>query len=378
MGRRAIVLAMLSACSFALPPTPGTDDDVGGDGSGTSPPPGCTPGFLDLCAQPAPTEPLDITGADTLNTDSDPRCRTLAQAGGRDVCLVYATGVTIAAGSSLTVTGSRPLVLAATTTLAIGGTLDVASSRVEGRTGPAASDDTCAFARAPETDLGGAAGAAGGAFGGDGGDGGTGDVGSSLGGDGEALPGLHGAPTTATAILRGGCRGGDGANQSADGGVGGRGGAGGGAVYLYAPQRLEIGGTVRATGAGGNGGQQQAGGGGGGSGGLVVIESADIQIAGTISANGGGAGEGGVHYVSNPPGDVTGAPGEDGGLVAPALGGNQGTLAGGHGGTGATGSAAATTGDSSDVGGGGGGGSVGIVMLLGARTISGNVSPAPR
>ncbi|HEX5059821.1 MAG TPA: hypothetical protein VFV99_10705, partial [Kofleriaceae bacterium] len=315
---RVAVLALLVGCSFehgvAL------DDATGGD-IATPDGDGRCGLFLDLCGSPAPPGPLHLVNADTINTDTDPRCLGVMQASGGDVCLVYATMVDIDSGASLTATGTRPLAIAASGALTVGGTIDV-SSRISGQRGPASSDTACSFAATPELDLGGAGGGAGGSFGLAGGNGGTGDTDQSQGGsDGMGAPGMAGAPASVTA-LRGGCRGQAGANEDATGGVGGSGGHSGGALYLYAAESIQISGVIRATGAGGNGGQVQAGGGGGGSGGLVVIESPSIVVTGAISANGGGGGEGGARVGSTP---VSGQPGADGMMGTTAAAGGMGS-----------------------------------------------------
>lgn len=346
----------------------------------------CVPGWLDLCTQPPPTIALDVTSAETLDTDTDPRCRTYVQQAGGDVCLVHATSVNIGPGGSLTATGSRPLAIASATTLTLDGTIDV-SSRRGVRTGPGAGDASCTFAATPEEDIGGAGGGAGGSFGAIAGNGGVGDSDNSSGNNGTAAAGQAGAAAMAT-YLRGGCAGQRGANESSTGGMGGSGGFGGGALYLYAPMRVEVNGQIRATGAGGTGGQVQSGGGGGGSGGLVVIESAVVAVTvmGQISANGGGGGEGGGRIITGPISSVniTGQPGNDGDLgMTPAAGGRGSYTAYGFaasfaaGGSGGAGTTAATNGASPAIGAGGGGGSVGIVRLIGTTTIMGVVSPPP-
>src|SRR5690606_28127761 len=125
----------------------------------------------------------------------------------------------VIAGESITVTGtvgvmgSRPLVLVATNAIAVEGTLDAASRRVDLKRGPAANATACLAGTAP---TGAKDGGAGGSFGGKGGDG---------GGTGKGLAGAAITPTS----LHGGCRGQDGGG--ANKGVGGE---GGGAVYLIA------------------------------------------------------------------------------------------------------------------------------------------------
>jgi hypothetical protein len=359
-----------STTSDGAPPT----DAATGDG-----PPGCTPGYVDVCGQPDPDSGLDISDAQTLNTDSDPRCTTVMQ-GSRPVCLVYRTEVTISSSGSLTATGSRPLAIVAKTTMMIDGAIDVGSHGAQ--LGPSIDDGSCAFAKLPEDDLGGGGGGAGATYTLDGGNGGVGDTDNSQGNDGTGVGGMHG---TAVALgnLRGGCRGQKGGNESAAGLQGGAGGHSGGALYLGAKGMLSIGGAIRATGAGGAGGQAQAGGGGGGTGGLVVIEAPAIHIGGQLSANGGGGGQGGGRVGT--PGnftDYTGIAGGDGAMgttvAAGGFGANSNDTRFSTGGTGGAGSTAATIGGGSAVGGGGGGGAAGAIHLIGSTQLGGStISPPP-
>lgn len=380
---RLVFALALAGCGFehgaaSLASDSSGDDMTVIDGSidsttiqpGAEPTP-CMPNFLDMCGQPAATSTLDAAGIDSINTDTDPRCRTLTQTNGGDVCLVYVTSASIS--GQLIATGSRPLAIAASSTITISGVIDVSSRRSDGKTGPGM-DGACSFAATPEMDAGGAGGAAGGSFGAVGGAGGHGDSDTSLGNDGDGAPGGAGAPIALT-VLRGGCRGQTGANESANGNAGGTGGRSGGALYLYAASSITLTstGVIRASGAGGNGGQAQAGGGGGGTGGMVVIESPQIALAGVIAANGGGGGEGGGRIGNT---NVTGQPGADGTATTAAAPGGMGSdNRFGYGGPGGAASTAAGAGTSSVIGGGGGGGSVGIIHFIGASTVTGTVTP---
>ncbi|HUS28325.1 MAG TPA: hypothetical protein VMZ53_07445 [Kofleriaceae bacterium] len=386
MGRHVIGLAafVLAGCGFehgelstsSMIDAPMIDAP---DAEIDSPAITCTPGFVDLCnATPGPA--LAIAGADTINTDNDPRCVTVAQAAGSAVCLVYASSVMIGSSASLTATGSRPLAIASASTLAIDGIVDVSSQRVTAQIGPAADYSACAVMTPAEDDAGGAGGGAGASFANVGGDGGTGDTDMGTSADGSAVGGRPGGAATVT-FLRGGCRGEAGADNPTSGAQGGDGGHGGGALYLFAHDQVAISGIVRATGAGGVGGTimptgSGGGGGGGGSGGLVVIESAAIAISGQISANGGGGGEG-AFVGGNGGGPLDGRGGDDGvvGTTAAAGGHNTGYVGTGTGGAGAAGTTTAVNGGNSVAGGGGGGGAAGRVKLIGSSTISGIVSP---
>jgi len=385
MERLSALLALIAGCSFSAeaPANPGGDDTPGidaalpGDASVADGAP-CVPGFLDLCSQAAPLIPtLDITDAQSINTDTDTRCRRLVQGGGGgDVCLIYAASVHVATTGSITATGKRSLAIASSSTMTIEGAIDVASHG--GQRGPAADAAGCTFARAPDKDLGGGGGGAGGSFTLPGGDGGTGDNDNSASPAGTATSGMHGATTTIS-VLRGGCVGQTGGDEANGGGNGGSGGHSGGALYLFARQNLVITGTVRATGTGGGGGDVQSGGGGGGTGGLVIIESPSITISGQISANGGGGGQGGGRLNEN---DISGNPGTDGAMgTTPAAGGSGvagGEVRFGFGGAGGA-TTAAISGTAADFGGGGGGGAAGVIQLLGAQQqLSGStISPAP-
>jgi len=335
---------------------------------------------LNLCGQPDPTLTINITDAQTIDPGRDLNCRKLTQAGGSDVCLLYATSVTITSTGSLTAFGSRPLAIASVSTMTIDGLIDAGSHGQQ--RGPGASVTTgCSFARSPADDLGGGGGGAGGSFTLSGGDGGTGDNDNSANPPGTAQSGLHGA-TPPINLLRGGCAGqtgGDEANTNCSC-RGGRGGDSGDALYLFARQSLAISGNVRVTGAGGSGGEVQAGGGGGGSGGLAVMESPSLTISGQISANGGGGGQGAGPIINV--GNFSGNPGTDGALGTTAAAGGSGAFNGdvrfGFGGAGGA-LTAAVSGTTADLGGGGGGGAAGAIKLLSPQQqVSCTISPPPQ
>jgi hypothetical protein len=369
MARHVAIVGLLAGCGFHGPPL------GGGEIADAAPVSGCTAGFLDLCAQAAPTTTFEVTSSQTINTDTDMRCRPQGQVSGGNACLIYATSVAIRLGATLSATGSRPLAIASTSTLTVDGAIDVASH--DAQRGPAANAAACSFTATPASDSGGGAGGAGGSFGQAGGDGGSGDANDNGVPVGSAAPGRRGA-TSAVSALRGGCRGQAGGDEGGGGlhGVGGEGGDSGGALYLFARDRISVSGSIRATGAGGAGGGGMSGGGGGGSGGMVVIESGQVVVSGQISANGGGGGQGGgTNGILRIPGN----PGRHGALGTAAAPGGSGALLGdpgfGPGGSGGAGTAAAA-GTSADFGGGGGGGGAGIIVVRGAAQVSGVVSPA--
>ncbi len=367
---RALLALLCAACSFdpagfrANPAGgdggPGAIDGAGLDGLPPPPDAACAATFIDLCSAGPPGGPVAVAGADFLNTDTDPRCRTYPQPGGPDACLVYATDVTLSAGASLTAVGTRPLVIASVADLRIDGLIDVSSQRGI-QTGAGANYGGCPAGLAPENDLGGAAGGAGGSFGGGGGTGGTGDIDMSLGNDGSAIAGLAGAAQPSPAFVRGGCRGQDGGDEGDFGGAGGSGGDSGGGVFLFSWGAVHVGVTavIRATGAGGGGGAVQAGGGGGGSGGFIGFEGTGVIVEGQLWIDGGGGGGGGARLSGIP---ISGGPGSDA---------STGSAPGGYpsydapGATGSDSPLPPGNGASSIVGAGGGGGSFGFTYGVG-------------
>lgn len=379
---------LLSACTFdsstrqTIAPddaafadaTPSDIADAGAD-AGTindaMPDAQCAFDLAQLCEAPDPA--LVISGDETINTDSDPRCRAMAQGAGPEACLLLVESFTLDDGFTLRARGKRPLVIASTSSISISGTLDVASYQ----TGPGgAGHDSidCVAGSAAEDDLGGAAGGAGGSFGGTGGDGGEGDTDDSLGDDGTATQGFATAATGQPAFVRGGCAGSDGGDEHSAGGTGGRGGRSGGAIHFIAIDALVISanGEIRATGAGGGGGEVQSGGGGGGSGGYIKLSAPLITNEGFLSANGGGGGEGGTRSNDIP---FSGDDGDDGLVSETVAVGGSGLLNGGNGGNGAAGIFAADDGSDSGRGAGGGGGGAGIIVTDGVTSGAGESSP---
>ncbi len=284
-------------------------------------------------------------------------------------CVEYGTVVTM---SNVTATGARPLLVIATDTLAITGTVDVSSDHF-GRTGAAANTGPCGLAGDGTNAADGGGGGAGGSFGGIGGDGGA----VNGGGGGGAAPRI----TTAPAQLVGGCRGGIGSTYAGSGSAAA--GSSGGALYLMAQNQITLasGTLVVAMGAGGGGGTQGGGGGGGGgSGGMIVLDA--MQINGCpppaaclavpiVAAHGGGGGGGGATALQGAPGN------ESTGLIAGA--GGIGGVAGGAGssdtasdGTAGTSSSPAGPG----AGGGGGGGGDGFILTFAMSTSDITFSPA--
>ncbi len=323
-------------------------------------------GNYQVCLAAPPTQPVTLSGA--LNTDTSTQCAAFQPTGWTPAqpaaCFVIGTTITIAAGT-VSVTGSRPLVLVATDTITIAGTLDVAS-HLGGTSGPGSNLGCAAYGTPPGGSNNGGSGGAGGSFmsaGGDGGPGGTGPMGLSLGADGAS-------PTS----LRGGCDGelgGNGGPGKATGAVG----RGGGAVYLLAGNAIVLSsGVINASGSGATGGEAVAGGSGAGAGGMIELFAASISWTGPTSvlANGGGGASGGG-------GSMGGGSGDDpssASVTAVAPGGGTGGGPGGHGYAG-TNAAQSGGGAGGQHGGGGGGGGGGFIesnqSLVGAAISAGVV-----
>lgn len=314
------------------------------------------------------TQPAAVSLPVSLDTDSSPYCAATQPAGwtaaGQPAaCVVWADALTV---SGLSVSGSRPLVLAGVSSIAVTGVLDVSSVR-GAKAGPAAPFSMCpAFPTAPDSDLDGAGGGAGASFMSAGGDGGDGDGGGPNGGTAPAA-------STEPALLRGGCSGQRGGTSG--GNMAGNPGVGGGALYLVSGGTITLGSTsiINASGSGGTGSTNDGtGGSGGGSGGMIRLHAAAFSVTGAkIVANGGGGAEGAGASGGNGSDPDPTMP------TQPALGGsNMASL--GNGGNGFAGTTQATSGDigAANVGGGGGGGGSGLIRtnlaLTGATT-----SPAP-
>lgn len=349
--------------------TDGGTSDGAGDGAAET----CYGTLISACF--TPPGPSDVALGSTFDTTTDPRCRTVSQPNGPDVCALHASSFSIATGG-LVVTGGRPLMLVATGAIVVANPIEVGSEATRAGPGANPANPACLTPMAG-TDGGndGAGGGAGGSFGTVGAAGGTG---SDTGGAG-ANP--TGAPQP-IAGLRGGCLGS--AGGRANGGNAndaGAAGNGGGALYLFAGTSISITARVNASGAGGRPAtDNHAGGGGGGSGGMIALEATAISIdgpGGEVFANGGGGGEGtrdtaATRGLESTAWDVAGS------------GGTGGSGEGGDGGGGAIEGTPATVGqngtggNNNEGGGGGGGGGLGVIKLkippTGAN--AGRISPA--
>jgi len=315
-------------------------------------------GIVKVCFASAPTQSLTITNPTTIDTMNSSMCATTVS-GGSNYCVLAATTITI--NAKLRATGAKPLVLIASDTITTGAQIDVGSHRgATPEIGAGAEPITCAAGTNPTNGGGGA----GGSFTGLGGAGGNGSGAITGGG----VPGIVAAAITE---LRGGCAGQDG--QAGGGNDKGIHGHGGGAVFLIAGTKIDIGGGINAAGEGGTAGQKNtAGAGGGGSGGMIGFDAPVITITSLILANGGGGGEG--SGTANTPG----APGNDPTTINPAAGGAGNSANGGDGGDGSAGAAAGpgVAGNPGTGGGGGGGGGAGLVKAPLTATLGNQVSPA--
>ena len=384
-----LVGALLPACSFD---SSGVADDVAGDddpGPGDEPDAATPPdavcgggdvGFdvanLGACAIPMSAEPLvfpaGVVGIDTTTGTIDAGGSAVAADvlvatqldGATPVMVIAGLDITIPEGTTLVVTGSRPLALVAYGTLTVDGTIDASAELVRGGPGAgigcadgAGVDGTTMVAT---NSLPGGTGGGGGAYSTDGG---AGAYVSPVPVAAPTTPGGEQRTDQALIPLRGGCSGGRGgvadSNQArADSG------AGGGAIELVAGTSITIRGIVSTSGGGGAGATEPGGGGaGGGAGGAILIHSPSLVLGGAIlSSNGGAGGEGRRDTAP-------GMPGADGAIdsASPATGGSG--AAGGNGGPGAVGTADGGDGDAGvgsandTAGGGGGGGGAGRIHV---------------
>lgn len=312
------------------------------------------------------TRTLDAAiDTDTAGTCSD----VIAQTGGPELCVIAAAQISVSA--TVTVTGSRPLVLLATDTIAVPGVLDVSSRRTPARVGAGANFSGCGAGTAPLNTTSGAGGGAGGTF----------SLQGARGGDGAPAGvivnnnGVAPAAMLPVTFVRGGCKGQDGGDSGAS--QGGLGGASGGAVYLFAGTTIDVQGSIFASGAGATASALHAGGGGGGAGGLIGLEAPAINVTGIVAANGAN-GSGGSGSTS---GGVAGTDGATTAYATQPAATSGGATGGGGGGRGAAGAAIATIGGAGSTAvngtaGGGGGGAAGVIYVKGTLTGT-QLSPAP-
>jgi hypothetical protein len=366
----AVALASLTlpGCAqllgFAEPMTvDAADDAAGADAAPVDAPTDALAGYCfgagsedRVCLTTAPMGSLTISTTVTIDTDSDQRCAAVVGTIRASSCVLAFETIDVAGTGVVKAIGTRPLVLLASGSLSVAGTIDLASHRVGGGSGGAAGTNPGACDGGIVPTMGG--GGAGGSFSATGGSGGH---------NATNIGGTPGAVVPAT-VLRGGCDGQVGAGQTA-----GAGGHGGGAVALIAGGSVVVSGKVLTSGAGAGGAAAGgSGGGGGGSGGMLVLDAPSISVAGVFLAVGGGGGEGsGVSASGNPGADPIGGGGGVGGSGSAANGGDGGNGGGSQ-------NLAGSNGVGSTAGSGGGGGGVGAIRLHGAVTNqNATFAPAP-
>jgi len=288
--------------------------------------------------------------------------------GGPELAILEVGSLTIT--GSLRVTGSRPLVIIAGTTIVAS---DIDASAVKSAPGGGG----YAPGMGPGAGGGGAVAGNDDAGGGGGGFGTAGGAGQTSGTAAGAAGALYG--TADLAQLDGGSGGG----AMAPACPGYPAGAGGGAIQLTARTSIEIDGSVRVNGGGGAGGVDCSGtgtsGAGGGAGGAIYLQAPQLLGAGMLLAQGGGGG--GATDVAT---QGLGGDGADGATTIMAASGGtaQGTGVSGESNVGATGgwrdagpaALIALSGQMSGNG-GGGGGSVGRIVIRSAS--AGAVSASP-
>jgi hypothetical protein len=366
-ARATLVLVFATGCGFQSAPATG-DGTVDAPVKLDAPPtdaaapdastdPFCIKDVLvTACLTTAPTQPLTLTG--TIATDvGAAMCATNTTPDTSNVCIVAGTSITVAAGQTVSAHGARPLVLLASGTITVSGTIDVAGhlKGVPQTSGPAVA--ACKGSTASPASGGGA----GGSFGSKGGNGGADSAGHPGGTSGSAV-----VPTA----LIGGCTGLAG-NDTGGTGSPGKGGGAGGALGLFAKAAIVVDGAVNASGGGGGGAtHDDHGGGGGGTGGMIVLDAPSVTGAGKLFANGGSGGEGA--------GGNSGADGTDPSDPSIAAAGGGGASTGGDGGNGAAKTAAAVgTAGNSGAGGGGGGGGLGVIRLFTAPAVASTLAISP-
>jgi hypothetical protein len=377
MRHTALAIGLLAGCGF-YPHETSTDGPAGADDALATA--DVSPPLLDamlgacitvaelgvsLCPMTPAGPALEISGDTSLKTDdgttmpANPAiaCAPMMPGSTPAVCALFATSIKIDLDVTLSSFGGKPLVLLATDSIDIEGTLDVAS-HLGGSAGAGSPHAACSAGTNPKT----AGGGQGGSYG---------TVGGS-GGDADGAPSSGGVAGTTLAIdmLAGGCPG-------ANGDAGGTGGAGGGATFLATPMLVVgDGGAIDASGASGAGAPSgKHGGGGGGAGGLVAISVGTLYLVGNaqIFANGGHGGGGSSQATA-------GSDGSDPTNAASGGGSGSGADTGGSGGAGADRNPAAAgmaaTGGN-DGGGGGGGGAGALYIRPTVLTNTTNVSPPP-
>lgn len=378
--RGCSLLVLFAACSYN--PSVAGDDGTPASSDGQVDTTAAVPDPLHLAPEDgAPgTGALVADGTLTIDTSVPSISVTLPagtsldvrpQLSGPEVAVLHVGTLTITAGASVRVQGSRPLIIVAGGAVSIAGLLDGGARGTQPGPGGGAPGS------GPSPGLVGAHGSS---------DSDTGGGGGGYGGAGAN----SGAITGCTVALGlGGGAFGDGAITRLVGGSGGAassgtacdpdaGGAGGGALQITSLTLIEIvaGGAINVGGGGGEGSTDCGdvdvnSGAGGGSGGAVVLQAPTIRSAGIVAANGGGGGGSSQTSMGNAQN------GEDAtASLTPADGGTGPRATGGAGGAGAL---APTLGGNAPCGGNsaGGGGAVGRIAVSSTWDTTGSFSPAP-
>jgi hypothetical protein len=298
---------------------------------------------------------------------TEPKAVVIDQGGGQDATVIVTKRLSLAAGSTLVLSGTRPVILVVFEDARIEGILSASAHGAVSGPGADRACETGAGSSGASSSGSSAGGGSGGGFGSQGGAGGAGQTGAT------AVSGGSVVGSAVLSPLRGGCSGGRGGVVGTSAAA--PNGGGGGALQLSVAGKLTVTGTVVASGGGGGvGAAQQLGGGGGGSGGAILLESADLilEASAIISANGGGGGAGQPRTLAS----LSAKPGEDGSAGTNATPGGTSSASSGVGGTvGIGGSGAAllaeampgAEGSLFQGGGGGGGGGVGRIRFNQAK-----------
>ena len=296
-------------------------------GCADTPAPHCKylePKYLpEVCDSPATPLDLIVSSSGTLDPQLDLSCTggVVNQPGAPGICVVRYRSITLAADTTLTVSGStgfdgRPIAFVADEDINIDGTLDVSGH--PGINGPGGGIfESGAFPKVdgPTSTTYGGGGAGGATVGGNGGT----AIMSTGGADGGAL---NGGATAMNPALLAAFVGGASTARNNDDTVPYFGGGGGGLILISCRGSVNVN-TAGVINAGGGGGIAgfflliPFSSFGGGAGGNVVIEGTAVTITGQVFANGGGGGQG---YN----GSTLGSHGDDGPAsdAIPARGGN--------------------------------------------------------
>jgi hypothetical protein len=231
----------------------------------------------------------------------------VTQEGGPELGVLSVGRFGLPAGTTMTVSGTRPLVILAGDEVTIDGVIDVGAQGMKAGPGGYDGGDIGARGNGPSPGEIGelektclpfcATGGGGGGFGGIGGDGGAVVWAVADAGSGTAQGGRGGRKcgTAWLTPLFGGSGGAGGTRSEEEGRLQepGPGGGGGGAIQISSAVSITIGGGITAPGDGGRE-TQRGGGAGGGAGGAVLLESPSLTLrpGAFLAANGGGGGGG--------------------------------------------------------------------------------------